>query len=101
MNNVTMENVRTMKLLAMEINWLLFIYGYRRYPAIANPLEAFIIKNRQPIRIAIDRNRRKKRASINWRKYPEDILKEYRQKGTKNLQYCNNPIPYLYSDKGK
>ena len=39
---------------------MLSIYGYRRYPVIPNPLETFIIKNRQPIGIVIKRNCGKK-----------------------------------------
>ena len=35
--------------------------------------------------IVIERNRGKKRALTNQRKYPENILKKYGQKGTKNL----------------
>ena len=80
---------------------MLSIYAYRRYPVIPNPLEAFIIKNRQPLGITIERNRGKKEGSKHQRKYPENILKEHRQKVTENLKHCNNPVPCLYSDKGK
>ena len=59
-----------------------------------NPLETFIIKNRQSMGIVIKRN---KRALTNQRKCPENMLKKYRQKGTKILKHCNNAIPCLYS----
>ena len=52
----------------MEISWLLSIYGYRRYPVIPNPLETFIIKNRQPIGIVTKRNRGENGGVNKWEK---------------------------------
>ena len=80
---------------------LLSIYTYRRYSIIPYPLEAFIIKNKEPLGIVIERNRDKKEGSKHQRKYPKNILKKYGQKETENLKHSNNPIPCLYSDKGK